>query len=127
MVACSWLLSTALRGAATGVGSLGIVLVVVVITGFSGSMLGLTLGVGGLAGFHIEYILSSQVLDLPQRSSRLLPPALIAFETLGDSRINGTLVTKLPGGPRNSGTAELALPSQFAGRKCRPYKLRSCM
>jgi hypothetical protein len=65
-------------------------LVVVVITGFSGSVLGLTLGVGGLAGFHIQNILSSQVSDLPQRSSRLAPPALIAFETLGDSRINGT-------------------------------------
>src|SRR5438552_17378898 len=108
MVACSWLLRTALRGAATGVGSLGILLVVV-ITGFSGSVLGLTLGVGGLAGFHIAYILSFQVSDLPQRSSRHSPPALVAFETLGDSRINGTLVTNVPGGPRNSGTAELTL------------------
>src|SRR5437588_3687075 len=55
IVACSWLLRTALRGAAAGVGSLvrwGVVLIV----GFSGSIIGLVLGVlllGALAGFHI--------------------------------------------------------------------------
>src|SRR6185437_17170092 len=69
MVACSWLLTTALRGAAAGVGSLGNA-GVVLITGFSASGLvvmvlglGLTLALGlGLApgvvldefaGFHI--------------------------------------------------------------------------
>src|SRR5215470_16566562 len=60
MVACSWLFRTALRGAATGVGSLGR-FGVVLITGFSASVVGLGLGFGFvvLAGFHIcFYILS---------------------------------------------------------------------
>src|SRR6516162_5328916 len=64
MVACSWLLIMALRGAATGAGSLDNGLLVVLITGFSGSGaacfgLGLGLRLGELAGFHIYgYILS---------------------------------------------------------------------
>jgi hypothetical protein len=61
-VACSVLLRTALRGAATGVGSLDCV-GVVLITGFSGSAAGFWFGFDGvgvvLAGFHISfYILS---------------------------------------------------------------------
>jgi hypothetical protein len=54
IVACSWLFKTALRGAATGVGSLGR-LGVVLITGFSGSVVGLDWGFVFvvLAGFHI--------------------------------------------------------------------------
>jgi hypothetical protein len=62
IVACSVLLSTALRGAATGVGSLGRV-GVLLITVFSGSAAGFWFGFVGvavvLAGFHISfYILS---------------------------------------------------------------------
>ena len=62
IVACSVLLRTALRGAATGVGSLDCV-GVVLITGFSGSAAGFWFGFDGvvlvLAGFHILfYILS---------------------------------------------------------------------
>src|SRR5476649_2595198 len=53
IVACSVLLRTALRGAATGVGSLewGVVL----ITNFSGSIAGFVFGLVGveLAGFHM--------------------------------------------------------------------------
>src|SRR6185312_5720085 len=62
MVACSWLLTTALRGAAAGVGSLENV-GVVLITGFSGSgvvvglfVLGFGFGLVVLAGFHIQVI-----------------------------------------------------------------------
>jgi hypothetical protein len=61
MVAYSVLLRTALRGAATGVGSLGRV-GVLLITVFSGSAAGFWFGFDGvavLAGFHISfYILS---------------------------------------------------------------------
>src|SRR5579864_1392981 len=62
MVACSWLLRSALRGAAAGVGSLKVGCVLIV--GFSGSGLifglGLGLLLGELAGFHIaKYFLSS--------------------------------------------------------------------
>src|SRR5579862_2067081 len=59
MVACSWLLRTALRGAAAGVGSLKVVWLVLMV-GLSASGVGLTvglglgLGFGGLAGFHIS-------------------------------------------------------------------------
>jgi hypothetical protein len=59
MVACSVLFKTALRGAATGVGSLarvGVVFVFVLITGFSGSVIGFGFGLGVvLAGFHIVF------------------------------------------------------------------------
>src|SRR5260370_12073448 len=57
IVACSWLFIMALRGAATGAGSLGR-LVLVLITVFSGCGVvgcgfGFGLGFGELAGFHI--------------------------------------------------------------------------
>jgi len=58
-VACSWLLRTALRGAAAGVGSLKVFWLVLmgVLSGSGvGLMLGFGLLLGGLAGFHIYAI-----------------------------------------------------------------------
>jgi hypothetical protein len=51
MVACSWLLTIELRGAATGVGSAFGSVGVLLIAGFSGS--GVFCLVGAVAGFHI--------------------------------------------------------------------------
>jgi hypothetical protein len=78
MVACSVLLRTALRGAATGVGSVakvGVVVVFVLITGFSGSVIGFGFGLGVvLAGFHIVFT-SFQLLLLGQCSQLLFAAA----------------------------------------------------
>src|SRR5215510_6013790 len=59
IVACSWLLRTALRGAAAGVGSLKVFWLVLmgVLSGSGvGLMFGFGLLLGGLAGFHISAI-----------------------------------------------------------------------
>src|SRR5579859_2541178 len=75
MVACSVLLRTALRGAATGVGSLGRV-GVLLITGFSGSAdfwFGFD-GVVVLAGFHISFYILSILMVM--RSQLLFRPLL---------------------------------------------------
>src|SRR5215471_7364366 len=54
IVACSWLFTTALRGAGTGEGSLARVLLVFMVV-FSGSgAAGFGVGLGELAGFHIS-------------------------------------------------------------------------
>src|SRR5579859_7235688 len=77
MVACSVLLRTALRGAATGVGSLGRV-GVLLITGFSGSAAGFWFGFVGVAvvpaGFHIIFYILSILMVM--RSQLLFRPLL---------------------------------------------------
>jgi hypothetical protein len=76
MVACSVLFKTALRGAATGVGSLarlGVVFVFVLITGFSGSVASFGFGLGVvLAGFHIVFT-SFQLLVVGNAASYFAP------------------------------------------------------
>src|SRR6185437_16096797 len=128
MVACSVLLTTALRGAATGVGSFENVGVVLII-GFSGSgvvvlVFGFGFGLVVLAGFHIgEYSFRVWLL---QRAGTT-PPASQYFGTLGGQPKRPWHVCYQFTAVRdNSKTAGLALlscnpptPSRQAHRKLR--------
>src|SRR6476646_8586473 len=117
MVACSVLLSTALRGAATGVGSLGRV-GVLLITVFSGSAAGFWFGFVGvavvLAGFHISFYILSILMVM--RSQLLFARCYeIHIGRWGDNQVRRWHVNnQTPGYRANSRNSDLAMPSRSA-------------
>src|SRR5689334_4234700 len=104
IVACSWLLTTALRGAAAGVGSLEKV-GVVLITGFSGSGVvvvgfgfGLALWLGELAGFHIA---ENSFPVLVAARSQLFAAATCLWFLGGQPSGRWHVCDQIPGCPRH--------------------------